>query len=953
MQHKFTRLTAMTKKPGSSRLLSVLGLCCCLLSLVSGCSRPFWREQASNDAYNATAENFTDPRWDVPRIDVTPDPRSRFFDPYDPDYEPLPPDDPAAHVYMHWVDGWQGYNCWHKFGDVLSVENPQWLLPFKMTPEQYNEETGTYVGPFPEIENLTLGEALELALINNRDYQTQIENVFLTALVVTGERFRFSVRYLNSAGQTPGGSVTGNFVPHSSAGAGEGVFLSAGAGIRQFLPTGGQWVVELTNNTIWLFGGGNQTRSASLLSFALTQPLLQGAGRIVNLESLTQAERDLLYAVRDLARFRREFFTSVVGGPAGYLSLLRQVQQIRNSESNIFRLREQVEALQEISSQRSTRISEPLAQLPENVQFPAALADRIAFDAEQGELTWFAPLSEEVPMTEEQAQMLRSLSNDPLYQRAVGLIIQRLRAETVSLDVLRLQSQLANSINTLRQQERGLQDSLDDFKILLGLPPDFVMTIDDQLLEPFQFIDSQLIDLEREVIDFIPIWGQIDEEEPDREVVQAVAERFQELQQQAMEIGLNLIRGDFERLEAVYEQRLADMPSELERERLEYDVRRDRQLFDGAVFDLEEMSQTVNEIAEQSRDRSVPIGIVKEWRTKLKVAQETLLKTVQALQAIEVGLRVELVELQPYEYGMEESVNIALQNRLDLKNVQASVMDARRQVEVVANALKSVLDLELAADFGTTNGPDPFDFRGELSDLAVGLSFDTPIDQIQERNLYRSALVNYQRARRDYMLYEDRVKQEVRDEWRQMEVLRRNLETARQALRISVAQFDSAVEQAYAPPRPGAQPQFGTGGLQGQQIQDALDGILRAQDNIIGIWVSYEQSRLNIYRDMGIMEIGPDNVWEDPFYREQTAGEGGSFYGDQFPLCPVDGMVVPAELLPEGSAPLMPQPVDAVGTEGNVSEASPAAENSAQSINTTGLGNDEPKRPLRILGPLP
>ena len=77
-----------------------------------------------------------------------------------------------------------------------------------------------------------------------------------------------------------------------------------------------------------------------------------------------------------------------------------------------------------------------------------------------------------------------------------------------------------------------------------------------------------------------------------------------------------------------------------------------------------------------------------------------------------------------------------------------------------------MLDLEVAADFRTpsinSNNTDPFDFTGDLSDFNVGLSFDTPIDQIQERNVYRQSLVNYQRARRNYMLFEDQIKQDVR-----------------------------------------------------------------------------------------------------------------------------------------------------------------------------------------------
>ena len=34
----------------------------------------------------------------------------------------------------------------------------------------------------------------------------------------------------------------------------------------------------------------------------------------------------------------------------------------------------------------------------------------------------------------------------------------------------------------------------------------------------------------------------------------------------------------------------------------------------------------------------------------------------------------------------------------------------------------------------------------------------------------------------------------------------------------------------------------------------------------MGDWVTYEANRLNIFRDMGIMEIDPRGVWTDPFY---------------------------------------------------------------------------------------
>ncbi|MGD9853975.1 MAG: hypothetical protein AB7U20_03400, partial [Planctomycetaceae bacterium] len=147
----------------------------------------------------------------------------------------------------------------------------------------------------------------------------------------------------------------------------------------------------------------------------------------------------------------------------------------------------------------------------------------------------------------------------------------------------------------------------------------------------------------------------------------------------------------------------------------------------------------------------------------------------------------------------------------------------------------------------------------------------------RERNIYRASLIDYQRARRAYMLFEDQVKQDIREAWRQMFVLRRNLETTRQSARIAAAQFDSATAQAYAPGVPGQSGGGGRGGaagVSGNNLQRALNDVLNAQNNMIQFWVSYEQNRLNIYRDMGIMEIGPDNVWNDPFYRELCGGAG-------------------------------------------------------------------------------
>ena len=80
------------------------GLVClvAVATLATGCSRSYWRRNADSEAYGLIREKTRlDARWAPPRSDVLPSPLSRNFDPADPDYGSLPPDDPYARRFMH------------------------------------------------------------------------------------------------------------------------------------------------------------------------------------------------------------------------------------------------------------------------------------------------------------------------------------------------------------------------------------------------------------------------------------------------------------------------------------------------------------------------------------------------------------------------------------------------------------------------------------------------------------------------------------------------------------------------------------------------------------------------------------------------------------------------------------------------------------------------------------
>ena len=67
---------------------------------LAGCTRDYYRRTADDQTYEILKEKAVDERWQQESFDITPDPRSRFFDPTYPDNPPLPPDDPTANQSM-------------------------------------------------------------------------------------------------------------------------------------------------------------------------------------------------------------------------------------------------------------------------------------------------------------------------------------------------------------------------------------------------------------------------------------------------------------------------------------------------------------------------------------------------------------------------------------------------------------------------------------------------------------------------------------------------------------------------------------------------------------------------------------------------------------------------------------------------------------------------------------
>jgi hypothetical protein len=162
---------------------------------------------------------------------------------------------------------------------------------------------------------ITLPQALDMAVKNSRDYQRERESVYLSALSLTGERHKFALKFSNANLDLERSRTTGNVNNTKSA---------AAFTLSKALKAGGTISASLVNDlTLYFDGSGPQVPG---LTLALTKPLLNGAGQKMAQEMLTQAERDLVYSVRNFSRYQQTF---LVDRFTEYVNLLEQKNRVR------------------------------------------------------------------------------------------------------------------------------------------------------------------------------------------------------------------------------------------------------------------------------------------------------------------------------------------------------------------------------------------------------------------------------------------------------------------------------------------------------------------------------------------------------------------------------------------------------------------------------------------------
>jgi outer membrane protein TolC len=197
--------------------------------------------------------------------------------------------------------------------------------------------------PLLPARKLGLAEAVAIAADNNRDYQTQKEAVYTSALNLTFQRYLFDSQFgVTSQYDWTSADVNGTRTR-------DGI-LTTQFSMTRSLASGGLLVFNFTNSIIKTFtginltNGHNETTTASLMDISFSQPLLRGFGADIVEEPLVQSERNVYYQLRAFERFRQEFAVSVAREYMSLQSLLDRANNARTSYLQLIDVQEQSSA---------------------------------------------------------------------------------------------------------------------------------------------------------------------------------------------------------------------------------------------------------------------------------------------------------------------------------------------------------------------------------------------------------------------------------------------------------------------------------------------------------------------------------------------------------------------------------------------------------------------------------
>lgn len=701
-------------------------------------------------------------------------------------------------------------------------------------------------------KRVTLENILELALINNRDYQTRKEALYRTALRLSFQQFQYELRPFSRGNGTDLGYV------HNRVGGIEVNRLSTPSrlGFQKSLYTAGNLVTRFANDVVLTFNGasGYSSSVGSELLLDLSQPLIQ---RDVQFEPLTQSERDVVYAARDYVQFRKRLFRDLA---VRYYNLLLTYRRIAIDTQDYFsnlRGYNRAAALERVGeiprfqvdqfeqnalSSRGSLVNScnSLEGALDRLKISVGLPTELPLNLDLSELENLT-LRDEVAVVEEQVQ------------RKLDYVLQQLNRNGP-------RAAITSAAELLRRMQ-----NLEDLRARLGQG-------DPALLEQVNF-NLRRLEMEGLRIDALDALDEV------AKVTEQIASQTMQAQiyGRSQEYGAALIASIETELE-LYVVQLARIRGESGAD--DSASNRARQL----SMQLSDLSQRFV-IVKQTHDENVDLtDVLLELLPKVILEMDEIVSELRRLERrvtrelIQSGIDVasedthwKNVTLLVVEQGQvvlgrasqglvqiqvdaDEAILTALVQRLDLMNQRGELADRWRDIKYTGDSLKSAVNVRGTQSLRTpAGGNKPLDFSFDDSTTTLGLEFDTPLNRRAERNAFRLALINYNAALRNVIEAEDTIKLEIRDDLRSLDLDRNQYE-------ISIASAALAYERVVST---RLQLILGSRNVSARDFLEAQQAYTRSLSSVAQQHIGFLVDRIEFFLDLEQMQVDQLNFWPD------------------------------------------------------------------------------------------
>lgn len=236
----------------------------------------------------------------------------------------------------------------------------------------------------------------------------------------------------------------------------------------------------------------------------------------------------------------------------------------------------------------------------------------------------------------------------------------------------------------------------------------------------------------------------------------------------------------------------------------------------------------------------------------------------------------------------DDALALAVESRLDFLNEIDRFEDSKRKLEVAADAFKPGLNLFVNAELTSRgkNGRTSYsNFDPDAYRTRFGVDLDLPLDNMEARNSFRRAEINFERQLRQLSFGLDRIHSDLRSGLRGLELARQTFEIQQNALELANRRVEASnllLEADRAETR---------------DLLEARNDQLSARNAMTSALIDYHLTRLNFLHNLGKLQPESQELWT----QTPKSKDIRNFSRPTSVDTPKQGLISPEELFQEPS----------------------------------------------------